>query len=187
MEDENIDNENIESQKENPQEENNEENEDSTPELSVTSTNTNEDSEEDDISPDDEKIIEKVVDKKLAGVNDTLYAQRVETELQNIFTQNPEYKPFEKRIRSFVNHENRRGLIRQGLPVRTVAIEAVEPYLQKIGAEKARLADEKASKTRSAGSSQSTQTETPSIDLSKMKSSDITNMAEQIKSGRFKA
>jgi hypothetical protein len=141
------------------------------------------DGKKDDPPSDD--AIRKVVKSEMAPVADSLHTQRIENEIQKILTENPEYKPYEKRIRNFVTHENRKGLIKQGLPVQAVVVEAVAPYMQEIGAARAKAADEKADKTKSAGSS-TTPTETPEVDLSKMKNVDVTNMSEQIKSGRFK-
>lgn len=159
------------------------------PEGTTTTKKDDEDESEEDleeeISPTDEKFITKIVDKRLSPLANTLTSTRIETELQNIFANNPEYKTYEARIRRFVTHQNRIELIKQGLPVKTVVIEALEPYLQKIGAEKSRLADEKANRSRVEGGSSVPQ-EGTLPDVSKMSSMDIQQMAEQIKAGRYK-
>lgn len=148
---------------------------------------------ENEVPDEDEAAIGKVVDKRLDGVTkqlnavtDRMYRQSVETDLSKIMGQHPEYKPYEARIRRFVTHDNRFKLIKQGLPVNTVVIEAIAPYLQKIGAAKVKAADEKANKTKVNGQQQ--QATTPDKqDYSKMTNQQITEMSESVKSGRYKA
>lgn len=146
---------------------------------------------DEEVAEEDEEAISKVVDKRLEGVTkqlnsvtDRMYRQSVETDLSKIMDQHPEYKPYEARIRRFVTHDNRFKLIKQGLPVNTVVIEAIAPYLQKIGAAKGKAADEKANKTKVSGQQQ--QATTPAkADYSKMTNQQITEMGEAIKAGRY--
>lgn len=148
--------------------------------------------DEDDLDDADEKRIEKAVEKKygsafkeLETIRENQHKDKVEADLAKILNANPEYKQYEARIRRFVNHDNRSGLIKQGLPVRTVVIEAIEPYLQKIGAEKAKAADEKANKERGGGD-QKEAAPTGKVDYTTMSAKEIEEMGEQVKSGRYK-
>lgn len=161
--------------------------EESTPPATPPAGDANEVPEEDEVA------IKKVVSKEMEGVTkqlnsvtDRLYRQSVETDLTKIMDQHPEYKPYEARIRRFVTHDNRFKLIKQGLPVNTVVIEAIAPYLQKIGAEKVKAADEKANKIKVNGQGQ--QPAAPGKpDYSKMTNQQITEMGEAVKSGRYQA
>lgn len=103
--------------------------------------------------PEDVKVIEKVAKKIMAPYEAKAQAQQIETDIQAELTTHPEYKPYEKQIRAFVTHENRIGFIKNGLPVSSVVLEAIAPYLQKIGAEKERLAAEHAKSSQGGGSS----------------------------------
>ncbi len=154
--------------------------------TATTETKTDDEKKDDDeIVPDDEAIISKVLDKKLSPFTQQLQNQKTEAELAAILAQNPEYKPYEARIRRWVTHPNRAGLIKQGLPVKTVVIEALSPYLQKIGADKAKKADDKARMDNVDGA-----TSTPATgklpDFNKMSTEEFTKMSEQVKAGRFK-
>ena len=103
--------------------------------------------------PDDVKVIEKVARKIMAPAVAQAEAMRIETELQAELGKHPEYKPYEKQIRTFVNHENRIGFIKNGLPVSSVVLEAIAPHLQKIGAQKERDAAAAAAASHGGGSS----------------------------------
>ena len=128
--------------------------------------------------------MKKQAEKAYEPIKEQLFKQNVENTLSKILTDNPEYKPYEKRIRNFVNHENRIGMIKQGLPVKTVVIEALAPYLEKIGADKLRKANEEADKTKGGGNTPTPQ-ENKGSDFKGMSNKDIANLAEQVKSGRY--
>jgi hypothetical protein len=131
-------------------------------------------------------FISKTVSDAINPVNQTVYKQQIEKEVADVLNANPEYKPYEKTIRAFVNHPNRAGLIKNGLPIATVALEAVAPFLQKIGAEKERKAREAADATRDAGGSRrpnNAGSTTP--DFANMTPAQIQEVNEQVKSGRY--
>ncbi len=140
---------------------------------------------DDNDDEDEEKRIAKMVDKRLSPFETQVHTQRVNTEVEQILQSNPEYKPYEAKIRRFVNHENRAGLIRQGLPVKTVVLEAIAPHLQQIGAAKAKAADEKAAKTRVDGSSARPNEPGKLPDFANMKASEIEDIAEQVRRGTY--
>lgn len=151
----------------------------------------NNNADDDDIDEDDEKAIKKVVSKELQSVTKELndfkeerFKATVDKDLNKILTDNPEYKPYEARIRRFVNHENRIGLIKRGLPVNTVVLEAVAPYLQKIGAQKAKVADEKAKNLKTEGQ-QKGGTPTAKPDFKNMSVAEIEKIGELVKQGRY--
>src|ERR1035437_6259475 len=119
-------------------------------EIAVAKKDGEEDDE--DLADEDKDLIGKAVKKAIAPLENTIYNNTVNTELNNILTQNPEYKPYEARIRRFVTAPNRKDLIKAGLPVRSVVIEAIAPFLQQIGAKMVKTADAKADLTKDTGS-----------------------------------
>lgn len=143
------------------------------------------DDEYDPYDPEKAKaFMQKQAEKAFEPIKEQMFKQNVESTLSKILTDNPEYKPYEKRIRNFVNHENRIGMIRQGLPVKTVVFEALAPYLEKIGADKLRKANEEADRTKGGGNTP-TPTENKGSDFKSMSNKEIANLAEQVKSGRY--
>ncbi len=143
--------------------------------------------EDEYLTQEDEDKIGKIVKKQLAPFTDTIVKQGIESELNNILIQNPEYKPYEARIRRFVSHQNRLPMIKQGLPVKSVVLEAVSPYLEKIAIARSKAADEKAAKTSSEGSSERPSEKTSKFpDISKMNNKEIEQMSDLVKQGRYK-
>lgn len=146
-----------------------------------------------DIDEEDEKTIKKIVDKSTSKISQQLNAQEerifrreVEDEVKSLIQSKPEYKDYEARIRRFVYHDNRIGLIRNGLPVEVVVAEALAPVMERIGAKKAIAANAAADTTKSNGSSQR-KGEKGKIDYSKMSDEEITSIGDQVKSGRYAA
>lgn len=114
-----------------------------------------------------------------------IFNQTVENEISKVIANNPEYKPYEDRIRSFVNHPSRSGFIKNGLPVQNVVFEAIAPYLLKIGAEKARAADAKAKESADVGTSRRPSSASSTPDFKNMTPAQIQEINEQVKSGRY--
>lgn len=155
-------------------------------EVKVPDTKKTEDTkDEDTLLEDEEEKISKVVKKHLSGFVDELSGQRIDSEVNKILTENPEYKPYEARIRRFVDSPNRKEYIKAGLPVKAVIMEAIAPYLEQIGANKRKLADEKAKITGGGGSTTQPASD-KGRDWSTVPSKDITLIAEQIKAGIYK-
>ena len=192
-ENENQDDSQEENQDENADDENQDEeeeiDEDEEPELNEegSSNSDDEDSEFDPYDPEKAKeFIKKQTEKANEPLKEQLFQQKVESKLSKILTDNPEYAPYEKRIRNFVNHPNRAKMIRQGLPVNTVVLEAVAPYLQKMGAKKAKIADAEADKTKSNGNNKPAVEPKGGNKYAGMSNDEISKMADQVKSGRYK-
>lgn len=132
------------------------------------------------------EYIDKTVKGAVSTVSESVHKQQVEAEVAAVLAQNPEYKPYEDRIRTFVNHPNRAGLIKNGLPVATVALEAVAPFLQKIGAEKARKADEAAKATADAGiTTRPSNAGGGKPDFKNMSAKEIEKINADVKAGRY--
>lgn len=147
--------------------------------------------EEDDIDDEDEEVIGKVVNKKTSKIEERLnqaeereFQREVKAELSDILKANPEYEKYKGRIERFVNHPNRIGMIRNGLPVTSVVAEALAPVMQRLGAIKERAAAKAAAETTSDGT---THRPAPKgkVDYSKMSDDEIQKTAELVKSGRL--
>lgn len=146
-----------------------------------------EEGEDEEITPEDKDAIGKEVKKAIAPLENVIHNNRIETELNSILAQNPEYKPYEARIRRFVTAPNRSNLIKQGLPVKAVVTEALAPYLQQIGAAKVKAADDKANLTKDIGSSERPAAGAGKLpDFGKMSNKEIEEIGEKVKSGRYK-
>lgn len=151
-----------------------------------------EDEDDEDLPEEDKKMIDKHINKRISSFEEKqrqseelLHKQQVQSELSDILSKNPEYKPYEARIRKWVEHPNRAGFIKSGLPVASVVSEAIAPYMMKIGAERERIAREKADKSKDGGNQQKPKSP-DAPDYSSMSNEEISSMAEQIKSGRYK-
>lgn len=153
----------------------------------AVSTPPADDDTDDLTTPEDKTEISKQVKKAIAPLEDTIFKGRIETELQGILAENPEYKPFEARIRRFVTHANRAPLIKQGLPVKTVVLEALAPHLQEIGAAKSKAADDKANLAKDGGSAARPSDAGNKLpDFSTMSPQEIEKIGEQVKSHTYK-
>lgn len=109
----------------------------------------NEGSQDDDeIAPEDEELITKVVAKKFAPIIDKSLAADDEQEIQDFLKTNPDFKPFEAKVRRFMQHPSRRAL-----PIKSIFYEVAGDKLLKIGAERAKQADKKAKDSQTGGGS----------------------------------
>ena len=104
--------------------------------------------DDDDIAPEDEELITKVVAKKFAPIIDKSLAADDETEIQDFLKTNPDFKPFEAKVRRYMQHPSRRAL-----PIKSIFYEVAGDKLLKIGAERAQQADKKAKDSQTGGGS----------------------------------
>lgn len=143
---------------------------------------------EEDFDPYDadkaKAFIGKEIAKRTENLENQLFQTKVNNQIDSIIRENPEYAPYEARIRRFANHPNRVSLIKQGLPVKTVALEAVAPYLQRMGAEKGKQADAEVEKKKTGGDSGSRPTTGGANKYAGMSNSEIERIAEDVKAGR---
>lgn len=141
-----------------------------------------------DLDTMDSKKVKEAIDKSVqAGISkatSALAIQRINNEVKEIIDAHPEYKPFADRIKKWVTHPNRIKFIKNGFPVQSVVLEAIAPHLEKIGAEKARIADEKARRSAGGGATTPPAVATTAPDYKSMSVADIEALAEKVKSGR---
>lgn len=197
-EEQNNENENVnEDQDENTSDQNenqndNDLNEDSEPDTFDYGILLDDDDEEDDSDqndnnePEDKSKTKPSKNKSnvLDKVNDHILSQKTGNEIDNYFKNNPEAEEYRSKVEKWVNHPNRMKFIKQGMPVSAVIAEALAPHQQKIGANKARLADQEANSTRDGGSSAAA-SDPNSIDYSSMTNAQIEQMARDVMNGRY--
>lgn len=131
------------------------------------------------------EVINKSVESRMNKVRNSVLNQTVNNEVRSIIDAHPEYKPYAKRISNWVNHPNRMKFIKQGFPVSAVVSEAISPYLEKIGAEKARIADKKAKESAGDGGTPTPKTTTTKTDYKAMSDKEFENLTDKVKSGRY--
>lgn len=131
------------------------------------------------------KVVDQRVEQRLGKIRETMAETRIAAELNNELATHPEYKPYEKRIRNWVNHPNRKFFIAKGFPVKSVILEAIAPYLERIGAEKLKVATDKAKKTTTDGQT-TVPPATTKRDVSKMSNKEVDQLAQDVISGRVK-
>lgn len=131
------------------------------------------------------EAIAKTVEAKISVIHNDMTTQRIKSEVKSIIEEHPEYKPYAEKIQKWVTHPNRIDFIKKGFPVKSVVLEALAPHLEKIGAEKARLADAKAKASAGDGVTTPPKVASTKIDFKSMSPKDISDMAERVKSGRM--
>lgn len=93
--------------------------------------------------------IQDAVAEALKPFTDKMVEQETKDEVDNYISENPEFKPYAKKIMKFANHPTRKHL-----PIETVALEAVgRKGLLQIGAKRAQEADAEGKQTQSGGTS----------------------------------
>lgn len=106
------------------------------------------DDDDDDIADEDREVVIKSVMPIIEPLLKQNAAQENEKELGSFLKDNPDFKPFEAKIRRYMEHPTRAGI-----PVKAIAYEVAGDKLMQIGAKRAKAADEKARETQTGGGS----------------------------------
>lgn len=104
--------------------------------------------DDDDIDPKDEAIISKVFAKKIAPIIEKSVNSDNDKEVKDFLADNPDFKPFEKKVRRFMTHPSRTSL-----PIKSIFYEVAGDKLLKIGAKRQKEADTEAKNSQSGGGS----------------------------------
>ncbi len=110
-----------------------------------------EDKKEDDsdLLPDDKDEIRRIAREEAQSVRDEIVSgSRDDQEVKSFITENPEYKDYESKITKYRKHE-----AYSKVPIENIAIIATKQDQQKIGAQKERDAQRKASESTTPGTS----------------------------------
>ena len=102
--------------------------------------------EEDDVDPADKETIGKVVAKALKPFVEREAAREDDNEVQTFLKDNPDFKPYEAKARKYMSHPSRKDV-----PISEIFYGVAGKDLLKIGAKRAKIADDEAKKTKSAG------------------------------------
>lgn len=101
-----------------------------------------------EIDPEDEEIISKVVSKQITPLIEKQIEAEDEAEVQQFVAENPDFKPYEAKVKAFMKHPSRREI-----PIKSLFYEAAGDDLLKIGAERAKKAAEEAARSGTGGGS----------------------------------
>jgi|GEM_PF-4562759 hypothetical protein len=104
--------------------------------------------DEDDDLQEDRKLILETVEPILNPIIEKSLKQEDDTEVQDFLAKNPDFKPYEAKVRKFMQHPSRRQL-----PIHAIFYEVAGPDLMKIGAKRAAEADAKAKGGQTGGGS----------------------------------
>lgn len=140
-----------------------------------------EEEEEDDVDADDKKLIGKMVEKGLKPVRELLDQQNQttktiqdQTEVDSFILSRPEAKPYRTKMLSYMKADHYKEL-----PAHVIFKIVAGDDLEKIGAEKERVAREKAEATRGGGSS-ARPTSSTNKDWSKATSQEVADQKAKI-------
>lgn len=101
---------------------------------------------DDDIDPADKETIGKVVEKALKPFVEREAAREDEQEVANFLKDNPDFKPYEAKARKYMAHPSRKDV-----PISEIFYGVAGKDLLRIGAKRAKAANEEAKKTKSGG------------------------------------
>ena len=104
-----------------------------------------------DVMPEDEALINKVVAKNFAPIIDKSLADDDDREVASFLVENPDFKPFEAKVRRFMKHPSRRQL-----PVKSIFYEVAGDRMLKIGADRRAAADKEGNNSQTGGGSNRT-------------------------------
>lgn len=108
-----------------------------------------EDNEDDDIDPADEKTVGKIVESYLKPIAEKEAQAQDNQEIKDFLTENPDFKPYEAKARKYMSHPSRKDV-----PIKEIFYGVAGADLLKIGAKRAKIADNEAKKTKSGGGAQ---------------------------------
>lgn len=102
--------------------------------------------DEDEVSPEDEKIIAKVIDRKLSPLLQQQEQAAIDGEIKGFLAENPDFAQFEGKVRKYAAHPSRRNI-----PIKSLFYEVAGPSLMKMGADRSKQADDKAKNGQAGG------------------------------------
>lgn len=105
-----------------------------------------EDDEDDDIDPADKETVGKIVEKALKPFVEKQMKEEDDKEVQNFLKDNPDFAPYEAKARKYMSHPSRKDV-----PISEIFYGVAGKDLLKIGAKRAKIADNEAKKTKSGG------------------------------------
>ena len=102
--------------------------------------------EDDEIDPADRKVIAQVVTPMLKPLLEKSLQAEDEAEVSDFLKANPDFKPYEAKARQWMTHPSRRNL-----PIKSIFYEVAGDDLMKIGAKRAKDAEDEANRSGAGG------------------------------------
>jgi len=102
--------------------------------------------EDDNVLPEDEEAINRVVNKRLAPLEEQTKQQQDIIDINNLIASKPEYAPYREQILAYAKHDAYKQI-----PIHNIAAIVTSKDQQKIGARKEREAQKKVAETKSPG------------------------------------
>jgi len=144
-----------------------------------------EEAEDEELSPEASKAVGKAVSKAVNPIIGTLAEQADETELQNLFTQEPEAEKYEKRIRSYMKNPHW-----SAVPVEAIFHHLAFNNAETTGARKKDTADKETQLNRNGGRTLRPKAkgtgDLPSVDeMEDMSDEEIEGIQHKVRTGRY--
>lgn len=114
--------------------------------------------DDEDLADDDAKIIDKRVLKVLSPFIKKQMQDEDKQEIDTFVSANPDFKPYVAKVQKFAQHPSRKDL-----PIESIFYEVAGKDLLKLGAERAKKADDEAKETNAGGGSNNGSETTPSV------------------------
>lgn len=108
------------------------------------------DEDDDGLSPEDAAAFDKRIEKHLKPYKEQAAEQEVDGAIATFLKDNPDFTPFAAKAKRFAMHPSR-----QSVPIKSIFYEVAGDKLMRIGAQRAKAADDKAKKTKTGGGSAS--------------------------------
>jgi hypothetical protein len=102
--------------------------------------------DDDDFETEEDEKIHKIVEKTVSPLVQKAQQEEDNREIADFLSENPDLKPYETKVRKFMQHESRKAL-----PISSIFFEVAGNDLLKIGAARERKAAEKAKQTQAGG------------------------------------
>lgn len=106
------------------------------------------DDDEDGMAPEDRDAVDRRAAKIIEPIAKKLAADEDDKEISEFLTANPDFKPYEAKVRKFAAHESRKNI-----PFKTLFYEVAGDDLMKIGANRAKKAADDSKRSRAGGGS----------------------------------
>jgi len=112
-------------------------------EKDAAKNNANDD---DDIDDEDSEIIGKVVSKYISPIIAKQMQEEDKQEIDAFVSANPDFKPYADKVAKYAQHASRKNM-----PIKAIFYEVAGPDLLKIGADRAKKANDEAKESKGAG------------------------------------
>lgn len=139
--------------------------------------NKSDDEDEDgDIDPEDEKLISKVVAKKFAPIFKQQAEAEDEQEVKQFVNDNPDFAKYEKKVKNFMKHPSR-----SQMPIKSIFYEVAGDDLMKIGAARAKKAEDEANRNNAGGGSARGDDDGGKVDYSTMTAEEFEKKRNEVR------